>query len=244
MGRGDHVMVNDGNRFFRVHRASPGDLYALGEITENGDAIRTPRPTPRLLREAPNCPWSYSEFPSYVSSQDFKIKEITRTSDAARPEFKLVFSYQPADASKLRMEGWLQLDPGARYVLTAYDIQVITRPPGRGDVVVQQSGTTRYTSQNGVPVPAHASYRREERSKLGTGIEEAEFELDRFTLETTPDEEFTLAAFGLGDFESPPTTPHSRFGYYALAVAVALAAVSVVLWRLAKRTRRGQAGAA
>ena len=73
-------------------------------------------------------------------------------------------------------------------------------------------------------------------------VEECEYQIDRFVLGPIPAEEFTLAHFGLGDFEAPSSRSPTRFGYYALAVAIAAALVSVALAWFARRTRSERAG--
>jgi len=63
-------------------------------------------------------------------------------------------------------------------------------------------------------------------------------EISRFEFGATPAHEFTLAAYGLGDFENPSGRKISRVPYYAAAIALAAFLAGIVLQRIARAGRR------
>jgi len=245
---GDHYTegaeVRESRHFFRVRRTSPGGPYSLTESREENDAPRVPTESPGRVKEAPYCPWGYSDFPSYVSSPDFKIRDVSGTDDSARGRVKVTFSYRPTDRQNPVAEGWVRLDPNANWVLTDYEIRSI-RPASakKVELVTQSSGAIRYTQSSGLAVPVEVKFKNVLQSRKGNTEEEGEYQVDHFSVGPTPTEEFTLAAFGLGDFEAPSGRSANRFGYYAMAVAVAAALISLILSRLGKARRSEQAKA-
>ena len=59
------------------------------------------------------------------------------------------------------------------------------------------------------------------------------WEISKFEFTATPAEEFTLAAYGLGDFENPSGRKSSRVPYYAALIAVVALSIGIVLHRIA-----------
>jgi len=64
------------------------------------------------------------------------------------------------------------------------------------------------------------------------------FDYDRFDLGEGPPEDFSLAAYGLGEIEVPPGRPQNRLPLYFGAVAVVAFILSIwVLLAIARRKR-------
>jgi hypothetical protein len=231
------VTVKAGSRFFIVNRSSPQGLYRLNVATVNEFPPKSSA-TPALVKEALYCPWNGSDFPSVVNSPEFKIGQVTRTGDSTNARVNVTFSYRPVDSDKPKMEGWVRLDPAANCVLTDYEIKRTSPPSAKSNSVTEESGSTRYKDENGVALPVEVRYKKVFHTPKGDTLEEGEYQIDRFVLGPTPAEEFTLAYYGLGDFEVPSRRSASRAGYYALALAVAAGLVSLVMARLARKVTR------
>jgi hypothetical protein len=69
------------------------------------------------------------------------------------------------------------------------------------------------------------------------------YEISRFEFAATPAQEFTLAAFGLGDFREPSGRHVSRVPYYAGAIALIAFFAAIALRQIARASRRGREGA-
>ena len=232
--------IKEGEHTFMVKRTAPDGLYSLVDSDKKDNDSRTPSESPERLKRAPYCPWSRLDFPAYVRSQDFKISEVIRTEEADKATVKVSFNFKPTEKTQPSLEGFLRLDPNANWVLTDFEIDATSPPSAKYRIVSKETGTTRYRQENGHALPVEVHYKNVGRSSVGDKFEEMEYQIDRFELGLIPAEEFTLAHYGLGDFEAPAPRSVNHLGYYAMALAVAAGLISFVLARLA-RDKRGQA---
>jgi hypothetical protein len=243
----EHVFIRTGPRFSNLARASDKDPYYL---TDSGQQERDPSSVQTYrerVRDAPFSLGGLANFPEYVASPDFQVIGVDRRGAAGNAVTKIRFRYAPkVDRTSPNLErrstldGWMALDPAAGWVIRDYEYtRTITRPDGT-ESVAQRTGSIQYANANGTPVPADITY-KEVIEAAGQVIEMA-YHIDHYQLGAAPPEEFTLAAFGLGDFDR--TAPRSsRWGALSLfTVGIAALLVAGALARFAARRGRGRLG--
>jgi len=164
-----------------------------------------------------------------LKSPAFAIKDASRVACAGRECVKITFE---RTASRGFVSGWMIVDPQAGWVLREREV-TSQDPPFTARTTVEYEG-----QQDGIPLLRGARLAFEYG---GVATEIHELKVDKLTVEDVPDEEFTLAAFGISDAGAtrPPLIPPG-LAYSLLAALVAVGIV--VAWRLARR--RPQRGAA
>jgi hypothetical protein len=239
----DRVVVSAGPHAFRVRRGSPNEPYTLSrsETKDKGDAgwRMTEKLRPRVL-DAPYLPAGLLDFPAYVMDPHFQVKQVVRTMGSGGPAIRFFFRSLPNGPKKPNLEGWVRLEGASDWVIRDYELEatwsLLDQEKKRVDRVNKHSGSIVYTQKDGVSVPSEIRYT--ERRSTGT-VEENVFQIDNFTLGATPAEEFTLAAFGLGDFERPMARATNRGSYYLAILGATVLIISFILAAIA-RSRRGQ----
>jgi len=233
--RSARVVVDAVKQAFIVGNTSPGAPYFLERSDPPGSySVDTDRYR-RLILAAPYCPGHLPEFPDCVSSPTFKVSEITQVSDSGERLLKASFEYSPSDRKKRKLSGWLAVDPAMNWAVRKYEILI--RNPAKTPELTKFVGTASFT-RNGETVVLVKS-----ESSSRTGNEDYTYtlkriiEISRFAFVATPAHEFTLAAYGLGDFENPSRRSTNRIPLYATAVAIGALAVGVILNRRAKANR-------
>ena len=164
-----------------------------------------------------------------LKSPDFTIKGASGAVHGGRDCIKI--SVERA-ASQGVVSGFLIVDPHAGWVLREYETAML--PTGH-----TSRGSVEYEGQReGIPLLRRAKlvYFRD-----GVPGQIDELTVDRISVEEVPEEEFTLAAFGISDIGATrPPIIAPGIAYSLLAALVALAIV--VAWRIARR--RPQRGVA
>ncbi len=172
---------------------------------------------PRVL-DAHYQPGGLIDFPAYVMDPRFEVKQVVRTTDPGGTAIKFFFRYFPSQPKEPNIEGWVRLEGESDWVIRDYELEVTFRGVDQEkksvELVSKRSGSILYKPKDGLSVPSEIKY-REERS-TGT-VEDSTFQIENFALGPTPEEEFTLAAFGLGDF-ARPTARSTHQGTYYLAI--------------------------
>jgi len=160
-----------------------------------------------------------------LKSPDFTIKGASRAVHGGRECIKISVE---RTASGVVVSGSLIVDPHAGWVLREYETAMLSG--GR-----TSRGTVEYEGErDGIPL-----LRRAKLVYFRDGVPEQTDELtvDRITVEDVPDEEFTLAAFGISDVGAtrPPLIPPA-LAYSVLAGIAAL--VMVIVWRRMRKARQ------
>jgi hypothetical protein len=239
----DSVVVSAGSHAFQVRRGTLGDPYMLDwakdESSRLSDRLR------QKVLDSPYSPAGLDDFPAYVTDPEFQVKQVERTAGSDAPAIKFSFRYLPNQRylpnlpnqpKKPNLEGWVRLEGASDWVIRDYEIEATWWPldPER-KLLEKHSGSIRYAQKDGVSVPSEIMYT--ERRSSGFA-QESVSQIDNFILGPTPAEEFTLAAFGLGDFELPTARATNQRSYYlalfgitALVMSFVLAAIARFRWK-------------
>jgi hypothetical protein len=152
-----------------------------------------------------------------------------------REEPKLVFEYLARDEKKTAIAGWLSLEPSMNWVIRNYEFETRIVRVSKGKespYVTHVTGSVHY--RDGIE-PAQPIDINVERVVDNKRVLKGTYELSKFIVAPTPPVEFTLAAYGLGDFEKPSGRSPNRAAYYAMAIAAVALLISFVLSRIVKR---------
>ena len=228
------VMVSaDGNQF-RMGRRTPDAPYFLEQAGGAGELDEFGRYRNRI-RDATYCPAGLPEFLTYLGSPEFQIQRVVRTAAAGEHLVKVVFDCSPSDKTKTKMKGWFSLDSSLDWVIRDYEIEV--QRPGGSIPSFRLAGSVRYEEGGKQPVPVEIHVKSETGNKKTKYSTHETYTISRFSLASTPSGDFTLAAYGLGDFEKLSRRSTNRVPYYAAAFAAVALLVSFVLTRFGKRLR-------
>ena len=237
------VVVEGVKQAFIARRALPDGPYFLERSDPPGSyAVDTERYRRRVL-VASYCPGHLGEFPGCVSSPNFKVREVTQVSDSGERLLKASFEYSPPDQKKRKLSGWLTVDPAMNWAVREYEIQI--RNPAKTPELSTFVGTAGFTKDGETVVLATSDSMSTRGNENYTYTVKEKIEISKFRFVATPVHEFTLAAFGLGDFESPSRRSSNRVPLYATVLAIGAFAVGIILNRRAKCAsgRKRQSGA-
>jgi hypothetical protein len=229
------IVVDGVTQAFIVGNARPGAPYFLERSDPPGSYTVDKERYRRLILAAPYCPGHLAEFPECVNSPNFKVSGVAPVSDSGGQLLRASFEYSPTDQKKRRLSGWLDVDPAMNWAVRNYEIQA--RNPAKKPELTKFVGTAGFT-RNGEAVVLATS-----DSTSRTGNEDYTYsvkrtvEISKFEFVATPSQEFTLAAYGLGEFENPSRRRSNRTALYAAAAAAGCLAVGIVLNRRAKASR-------
>jgi hypothetical protein len=235
----DGVAVNAGSHAFRVRRGTPGGPFMLDRSETKNETWKMTEVLRRKVLDAPYSPAGLREFPAYVVDPQFQVTQVVRTAGPEGPTIKFSFRYLPnVPKTKPNLEGWVRLEGASDWVIRDYELSatwwMLDKAKKRVESVAQHSGSILYKQTHGVPVPAEI--RHSEHRKSGF-IDESVYQIDDFQLGPTPAEEFTLAAYGLGDFERPTERATNRSTHYVVLFGATALVMSLVLAAIARFRR-------
>ncbi len=229
----DRVLVTAGDRRFGLRRTSPGATYYLEQETFGGSAIELLKDRRGFIAGCEFCVGGRVDWPSMVQSSAFRVTAVTREAAGERTLYRIEFRYSEPTREH---DGWFRVDPYAGWSLQDYLVRTqalykspASRPPTTARVLTTISGSITYRGDGGSIVPSIISHHRiVEAPNRAIDLDE-EFRATKWVLAPTPREEFTLAYYGLGDFEKPGAQRGSRAAYWVAGLGVACLLISAIL---------------
>ena len=195
------------------------------------------------LTESPYAPGGDPRLPAIFESPEFRIREISHSRDDASELAKVAFEYSPKDAKQSRIQGWLRLDITSGWVVRDFDLEERGfRPQGGAPFTLRTKGFMKYNRQNGRAIPAEVEVTK--ISENGWWMTD-HFNIAKYEMTSLPPAEFTLAAFGLADFERTLEQAETRRTYRTAVLAGGAFLVASALfgmgWQIQKRRKRTRA---
>ncbi len=236
------AVVSSGLRKFRLMRKGPGGSWYVETDVNTDDDWPAMTRYRNWLTAAAFSPGGFPRFLEYVISADFRIREVSQAADRGVDLVKVVFEYVPKDPQKPRLEGWLRLDPAMSSVIRDYEFTTRLswlRDGVKGETSIRNTGFVNYTLENGKPVPSEIEVSRYVNGRTTTDhVSISDF---RFTL--SPPQEFTLSAFGLGDYERTASQVQTQATYRSAALALGAFLAAFVLFRMGRSIQKGRPNA-
>ncbi len=233
------AVVRSGDRRFRLMRKGTyGSWYVETDLNSDDDWPALMRYRSWLI-ESPYNPGCIPRFREYLDSSDFKIRQVSRSTEGGVELTKAVFEYAPQDTKKPRLDGWLRVDPARNWAIHDYDFNV--------RLVSVRDGTKRETS---IRNKGFVNYRENEHRLFPAEIEVSKHaqngnivtdhtNVSEFLFAPSPPEEFTLSAFGLGDYELTVGQAQARTTNRMIALALGAFMAAFVLFRIGRSIQKG-----
>lgn len=237
----DRWFINDGNRQFTVRSPKPNAPYYLEAAV---DSIKPKSDFWRFKYTVKNAAFCIGnlDFSQYVTSPEFKILETSEVGNAGESLVRLTFEYLPSEKTKPQIKGFIVLNSSRMMVVQSYEFSIHPSQQGAGKPVstdYQCRGSIRYREGSEPPIPLQVDFYMIKQ----VATFHSRYYISKFKIVSSPQEDFTLASFGLGDFQRPSARGVNRVAYYAMAVAIAAFAIGFILYRVSKSLRGGRPAA-
>ncbi len=218
-------VVNSGTRKLRLHRRPPenGSWYVELDFNSPNDELFVMKLLRMRLTTAPYSPGCGPDFPEHVSSAEFKILEVSRATDAGSDLAKVKFQYIPKDEKKASLDGWFRVDLAMNWVIRDYEFEshrawVSARDGVTRNSTFRTNGFVNYRRENGNPLPTEIEIRLYNNNRKVPSVDN--YKISKYVIGPTPPTEFTLAAFGLGDYDRTVTQVQTRSTYRTAVLSV------------------------
>jgi hypothetical protein len=237
-GSGSAVVRSGDRRFRLMRKGTQGSWYVETDIDSDDDWPALMRYRSWLI-EAPYNPGCIPRFREYLDSSDFKIRQVSVSTEAGVELTKAVFEYAPQDTKKPRLAGWLRVDASRSWAIHDYDFDVrlvSVREGTKREASIRNKGFVNYSEQDGRLIPAEIEVSKHAQNG---NIVTDHTSVAQFLFASTPPEEFTLRAFGLGDYELTVGQAQARTTYRMIALAVGAFLAAFVLFRMGRSIQKG-----
>jgi len=246
----DRTFVSDGKLRFWTRREGPDKPFFIEALDNSASAEQLLRSFTRYETLTTRLPLSMGgdNFLEHVFSSDFKVESASLFVDDGDTLIKAAFKYVPSDKTQPKSSGWLAVDPSRNWVLRKYSYVLQYGRPNRPvtakakssiqakkvaeELILRINGSVSYKTEAGkTPTPSKFEWSQD----IGDNRHESEtVDISRWDLVSTPHQEFSLDAFGLGDVEKTARQIETRTSYWTAALASAAFLVSFLLFRLGR----------
>ena len=233
------AVVRSGDRRFRLMRkGTHGSWYVETDLNSDDDWPALMRYRSWLI-ESPYNPGCIPRFREYLDSPEFKIRQVSHSTEGGVELAKAVFEYVPQDTKKPRLEGWLRADPARNWAIHDYDFNVrlvSIREGTKSEASIRNKGFVNYRQEDGRLIPAEIEVSKHAQNG---NIVTDHTSVAQFLFASSPPEEFTLSAFGLGDYELTVGQAQARSTYRMIALALGAFLAAFFLFRMGRSIQKG-----
>lgn len=240
-GAGESVFVSTkGASFGLAKQNKPDQPYVLRNVSSGSNDFAAMRNVRLRVRDAPYRLAGHDDYLEWLVSPRFNIDRVTRITVADRPLIRAFFNYQlvPPGGGEARYKGHLDLDESIGLAIRGYEFN-FERMNSTNRFALAIEGSVSYKTEQGhaVPTQVKLSQRNAESGRADQSI----YDITAFSLEPAPPEAFTLADFGLGDYERTVRQVERRSSYRTSALAVAAFLVAFILFVIGRKIGRSRA---
>jgi hypothetical protein len=233
----DRVYVR-GERTFALRRTTEGGIYVLDQLGDLPGSFVTEFQENKNMLVNAAMSISNESIPHLIESPRFKITQCARSG----PGLTMVRFHCDYGTERPRdqydMIGWFEVDPARAWSVVEYEVhRKIPGLPKSEQLDMLITGKVRYPTKAGpcetYPQQVNVSY----LSLIPGGRQferRYEFQAETCSAEPIPAQEFTLAAYGMGDLDRPPASPQNRLAYWAVGLAAIVIGASYVLRRMSR----------
>jgi hypothetical protein len=233
VGRWAVRCCNDDYSFELKKNAADGKFSIASMLNSSEEKFKNEkrRMADQLLRYL-GAPFYLDVFPmsGFISATNVSIRSVSRVRVGTREMLKAEFEMRPfqkAPKGAPSREGWFTVSPSEAWGLHEYEFV-------HGDVSVH--GSIEYGGmQAGVPVPRRFAHTTTKQGKL---LNAQTYDFEMLDFADVPDQDFTLAAFGLPEVGRPTEKRSGSAAPWLVAFSLLALAAAVVFKIASVRARR------
>jgi len=193
------VFIGTPGRRLAIKQPQPGNSYSLAEVASPGTGSIAESEPERLRKRffEPAISLPGFHLPRLLGSPESSIDRVTRESRDGKTLVRVNYTIRPTDKNRPIQRGWALLQPDAGWSLQEFEAKT------DGNAPVTYRGSVTYKPGVGqVPTPVLC---KSDILYATGGTQSSVFSYEFFERATTPQSEFTLDAYGLGDADAPPS---------------------------------------
>jgi hypothetical protein len=232
------VIIRRGSKLYAVK--GPGDDGGYS-LAFRGD-LNNPKVMNNELQKnrgrffRPSCEAPGFNLPVFLDKPELSIQSVRSENRDGERFTRVEYTIQHRDPKAPIQKAWCLLDPDSGWSLHAFETNY------GGSQPYSYSGEVEYEGEKGkgiVPRPKTVRL----QITMPPSVMTNRFDYDRFDLREGPPEDFSLAAYGLGEIEVPLGRPQNRLPLYLGAVAVVALILSIWVRLAIARRKRAEAAA-
>jgi hypothetical protein len=230
------VIIRRGSNLYAVKGPGDDGGYSLAFRGDANNPKELQKNRGRFFR--PSCEAPGFNLPVFLDKPELSIQSVRSEDRDGERLTRVEYTIQHRDPRAPTQKAWCLLKPDSGWSLRAFETNY------GGNQPYSYSGEVEYAGNKGNGIVPRAKTVRLQIT-MPASVMTNRFDYDRFDLGEGPPEDFSLAAYGLGEIEVPPGRPQNRLPLYFGAVAVAVVALILSIWvRLAiARRKRAEAAA-
>jgi hypothetical protein len=234
------VVVDNGSAQFSINRPGPGKPYSVKFHSTERIEMNGLVEMRQQLRDAPYRPGGLVDVEKYVNSPHFSIEWARRRRREGGSVISLLVHHRPPTEQEWHFDGRMDLDESLGLVIRQYELEFRVASPKRR-VHMGTEGSVEYKREGGKVVPTHVVYKTHPiPEKQSTRWE---YDISSYSLVATPPEEFTLAYYGLGDFERTLGQVETRSSYRTAWAAAIAFLIGFILFGVGVKVQKARARA-
>lgn len=164
----------------------------------------------------------------FLRSPQFVSRKVARVSEDAEELIRIDFEAKRSSPGDPGIRGWLKVAPARQGVLHSYEYSPLDQPKAITQATIQY-----VASEGGAPPTPVKVVLRDQNPNGVTHVRT--LTIQSFEGVDTPADQFSPAAFGLGDLAAP-SKPAIRGSVWFLMLAALALGASVVLYRMSRAT--------
>jgi hypothetical protein len=224
------TLIRRGSRVYAVKGSTEEGNYSLAYRGGTDDPISV-RELDRYRRRffRPTCDAPGFNLPVYLDKPELSVKSVKPVTRDGESLVRVDYTVRLSDPKLPLQRAWCLLRPDWDWSLREFETTYGSASP------FSYSGVVSYEPGSG-PAPKPKAIQL--KYTLPGSVQVTDFPYDRFDFVESPAKDFSLAPYGLGEVESPPSRPKNRlllwFG------GIALVALILSVWLRVVMMRRGR----
>jgi hypothetical protein len=231
---GLHRVLLKGNGLNFVSRQSPGDSSYY--IEHDSLPERYDRFMSEFKSVSVDSPYRVgtNHLLEIVNSKHFKLHSVKQLGDRSEDLVQVDFENLPNNERMANSTGSMILDPQRGWALSSYHFHLV--PFRHPDRTTDYSGSISYEPGSVSPKPQRVKVERIQPNSTQRYDSTPEY----WDTSPVPAAEFSLQAFGLGDFLKPvPRQERSPFPFWILGTVLGVLALGLAIYQMSSKLRAG-----
>ena len=233
------TIVQTPRHSFALEQITPPDSpYTLRRLEGEGESMKELRFVHDEVSRAAVAPYGFPDYPKRVTSGSLTFSRVSRVTDGSKRTVKCEFKIDLPDKFQTSAEGWVELDETLGLAIRGSEFHMFRNIPNGQKLHAVFGGRVEYQPDGGKAVPSRLfQHTYTIPAWLGSN---REIEITNFSFEKADPAEFTLAHYGLADYERTIGQVERRRSYWSAGVSVAAIVVAFVLFRIGRSIHKSR----